>query len=293
VYNCNIKVLFMPLAKRLLPVLLFAALPSISVAAGKYSWFGEGSTDSSALQLRPSAFGAEIYRSLDAADKDLESPSSEHTVSLYGDYSARGLAIDSDADATARRFANFGVRWQHRVSAQDRLSVSAQQAEGALSRAMAPNPDTLDTRATISWTRDLPWSWRPSISGGVFLGDETARDDSLRSFGRRYYGFTVGGEMRLLQAHTPYVSFRMERSLYDMPETNSFGASGVTNGIAPSLRAIDDSSRLAAGWRWQAARGLSFQAEASYGFNFDNSPDPLLRDRERSRVFFGTRFDFK
>jgi hypothetical protein len=281
----------MPLAKRLLPVLILAALPSVGVAAGKYSWFGDGSTDPNTLQLRPSAFGAEIYRSMRSDEKDVE-PTPEHTVSLYGDYSGRGFS-GYDSDSSSRRFANFGVRWQHRVSAQDRLSVSAQQAEGALARSMASNPDTLDTRATISWTRDLPWSWRPSITGGVFLGDESSRDDSLRSFGRRYYGFTVGGEMRLLQAHTPYVSFRMERSLYDMSETNLLGTGGTTNGIAPGLRAIDDSSRLAAGWRWQAARGLSFQAEASYGFNFDNSPDPLLRDRERSRVFFGTRFDFK
>lgn len=282
----------MPLTKRFLSVLLLAALPSVTVGAGKYSWFDDSTSDSKALQLRPSAFGAEIYRSVDVDDVE---PATEYTVSLYGDYSSSPRAsITSDAsDDAARRFANFGVRWQHRVSAQDSLAVSAQQAEGTFARSMAVGSDTLDTRATISWTHDLPWAWRSSITGGVFLGDESSREESMRSFGRRYYGFTVGGEMRLLQAHTPYVSFRVERSLYDMPETNALGGGAGENGIAPSLRAIDDSSRLAAGWRWQAARGLSFQAEASYGFNFDNNPDPLLRDRERSRVFFGTRFDFR
>jgi hypothetical protein len=140
----------------------------------------------------------------------------------------------------------------------------------------------------------LSWSWRPSITGGVFLGDESAREDLSRSGGRRYYGFSVGGEVRLLQAHTPYVSFRMERSLYDMPDTGGLaGGASVTGSSVSSLRAIDDSSRLAAGWRWRAAPGLSFQAEASYGFNFDTNADSLWRERERSRVFFGTRFDFK
>jgi hypothetical protein len=282
----------MPPAKRILSVLFLAALPSVAVGAGKYTWFGDGSTDPTALQLRPSAFGAEIYRSATPVEKDVE-PMLEHSVSLYGDYASRASPVIDNGDSAERRFANFGVRWQHRVSTQDRLSVSAQQGESTLLRSTT-NPDTLDTRATISWTRDLPLSWRPSITGGLFLGDESARDESVRAFGRRYYGFTVGGEMRLLQAHTPYVSFRMERSLYDMPEMAMLGTgSSSSAGMTSPLRAIDDSSRLAAGWRWQAARGLSFQAEASYGFNFDSSPDPTLRDRDRSRVFFGTRFDFR
>ncbi|HKQ31099.1 MAG TPA: hypothetical protein VJS66_07430 [Burkholderiales bacterium] len=282
----------MPPVKRLLSVLLLATLPSIAVGAGKYTWFGDtaNNNDPNALQFRPSVFGTEIYRSMRGVENDAE-PTNEHTVSLYGDYASRGLVVDEAGDASARRFANFGVRWQHRVSSQDRLSVSAQQAESTFARSMVTGPESLDTRATISWTRDFAWAWRPSITGGVFLGDESARDDSTRVIGRRYYGFTVGGEMRLLQAHTPYVSFRMERSLYDAPETSSFGTN--TGSMASSWRAIDDSSRLAAGWRWQAARGLSFQAEASYGFNLDNNPDPLLRERERSRLFFGTRFDFK
>jgi len=281
----------MPLAKRLcLSALVLAALPSVAVAAGKYSWFGDGASDPNTSKLRTSAFGTEVYRSLPVTETDAELPI-EHSVSLYGDYASRNMVVDEAGDSSARRFANFGVRWQHRVSAQDRLSVSAQQAESTFARSTVTGPETLDTRATVSWTRDLPWAWRPSITGGVFLGDESARDESVRAVGRRYYGFTVGGEVRLLQAHTPYVSFRMERSQYDMSEPSTFGTSMGTT--APSWRAIDDSSRLAAGWRWQAARGLSFQAEASYGFNFDNNPDPFLRDRERSRVFFGTRFDFR
>lgn len=280
-------------AKSIISAVFLAALPSLALGAGKYTWFSDSAGDSTSQLFRPSAFGTEIYRSLTITEND-PAPNSEHTVSLYGDYSSPNLpSTDADNSAT-RRFANFGVRWQHRMSSQDRLSVSAEQGESTLMRSINTNPDALNTRATISWTRDLPWSWRPSITGGVFLGDESAREDISRNAGRRYYGFSVGGELRLLQAHTPYVSFRMERSLYETSDANTFGTgSAVTGTSISSTRTIDDSSRLAAGWRWRAARGLSFQAEASYGFNFDTGSDALWRDRERSRVFFGTRFDFK
>jgi hypothetical protein len=281
----------MPRLKPIVSALFLAALPSLALGAGKYSWFSDGATDPNALQFRPSSFGTEIYRSLRPSDDAV--PVTESTVSLYGDYSSRQSAL-ADSRESARPFANFGVRWQHRVSSQDRLSVSAEQGESTLPRSTTANTDMLNTRATISWTRDLAWSWRPSITGGFFLGDESGREDISRSAGRRYYGFSVGGELRLLQAHTPYVSFRMERSLYDVSDAGAVtGGPAVTSSAVSGLRGIDDSSRLAAGWRWRAAPGLSFQAEASYGFNFDTNSDVLWRDRERSRVFFGTRFDFK
>jgi hypothetical protein len=150
------------------------------------------------------------------------------------------------------------------------------------------NSDTLDTRATVSWTRELTlWGWRPNIVGGVFLGEEAMRDDTARGMGRRYYGFTVGGELRLMQSHTPYVSFRMERSLYDLSD------GGVDSSLPSFVHAVDDFSRLAAGWRWEIQRGWSLQAEASYGFDMNRDSDPLGLERERSRVFFGTRFDFR
>lgn len=264
-----------------------AALPSVTAAAGKYTWFSDESAAAGALQARPSSFGMDVYRSSKYPEADVAA-TPDYRVSLYGDYPLRAARSADDGDSTARRFANFGVRWQHRVSVKDRVSVSAQQGESSFLRpAATTSPDAFDTRATVSWTREFAWAWKPSVSGGVFLGDEAARDEAIRSVGRRYYGFTVGGELRLLQAHTPYVSFRMERSLYEM--------SGSEDSTAPLFwRTTEDSSRLAAGWRWQARRGLSLQAEASYGFNFNNGGSDLLApERERSRVFFGTRFDFR
>jgi len=275
-------------------VLLLAALPSAAFAAGKFTWFDDSATDASAVQSRPSAFGADVYTSAVDTQRDAATVPN-HKVSVFGDYAPRAVA---DEGATPR-FANFGVRWQHRVSSSDRLSVSAQQGDGVLPSSALASTDALDTRTTISWTRDLPWSWKPSITGGVFLGDESGRDDSARQFGRRYYGFTVGGELKLLQSHTPYVSFRMERSLYDLPENGAGATSGgvaATSAATPnysSARSIDDASRLAAGWRWQVQRGWSMQAEASYGFTFDNGSSLSFQERDGSRLFFGTRFDFR
>jgi hypothetical protein len=263
------------------------ALPSVAAAAGKYGWFSDRSAATGVLQAGSSTFGMDVYRSGKDPEADVAA-APEHKVSLYGDYPVRAGHASEDSDSAARRFANFGVRWQHRVSVKDSVSVSAEQGESSLLRpAVTINPDAFDTRATASWTRELSWAWKPSVTGGVFLGDEASRNEALRSVGRRYYGFTVGGELRLLQAHTPYVSFRMERSLYDF--------SGSDDSTAPVYsRTTEDSSRFAAGWRWRATRGLSLQAEASYGFNFNNGGSDLLSpERERSRVFFGTRFDFR
>jgi hypothetical protein len=274
-----------PIARKAL-LLVLAALPSVSIAASKFTWFDD-SSEPGAIRARPSAFDADLYRSLSTP---ADSAEPEHRISVYGDYAPRASAtLDS-----ARPFANFGVRWQHRVSSQDQLAVSAQQADSMLPYATTvATAETLDTRATISWTRELSWSWRPSVTGGVFVGDESARDEAVRQASRRYFGFSVGGEMKLLQAHTPYVSFRMERSLYDLPEASAVGAGGSGTSAAYA-RTIDDSSRVAAGWRWQVQRGWSVQAEASYGFAFDNhTSETLFQDRERSRVFFGTRFDFR
>jgi len=269
-------------------VSLLAALPAVATAAGKYTWFDEPGS----ATWRAPALGMELYRSVDDADAPVdvtpERASAEYKISLYGDYAARAPGL-ADDDGSSRRFANnmnvWGVRWQHRVSSQDRLSVSAQQGERSLSHpALVVNPDSLDTRATISWTRDLGLAWKPSITGGVFLGDETPRDDSLHNVGRRYYGFSVGGELRVLQSHTPYVSFRMQRSIYDVSGSDDNSS---------AMRATEDNSRFAAGWRWRASRGLSLQAEASYGLNFNPGSDPQLQDRDRSRLYFGTRFDFR
>jgi len=292
-------------AIRIFPVFLLAALAPLVCAAGegsggspisgKYGWFNDPLGGDSTVK-NPSAVGMEVYRSSDGPRAETGALSA-HRISLFGDYSTRTdypryqRAFD-DADQTvSRRLANFGVRWQHRVSARDSISVSAEQGDSSMVRpALTSNAEGSDMRATLAWTRELPWEWKPTVTGGVFLGDETAHNEASRFLGRRYFGFAVGGELRLLESHRPYVSFRMQRSLYDVP-----GEENATSGAAPSrYTANGDYSRFAAGWRWQASRGMSLQAEASYGINFNNNPDVIVPlEREHSRVFFGTRFDFR
>jgi long-subunit fatty acid transport protein len=52
----------------------------------------------------------------------------------------------------------------------------------------------------------------------------------------------------------------------------------------------EDRSQISAGWKWQVQPNWSVHAEASYGLNGANL-DPNSPDR--SRIFFGTRFDFR
>lgn len=283
--------------KGLLLISILMALPSVAAAAGKYSWFSD-SSPSGVLEASPSSVGGDVYRSGEDPEADVM-PLSRHRISLFGDYSLRASQADEENEnklAPSRRLANVGVRWQHRMSSKDSVAVLAEQGETSMQRATySANPDALDTRATLTWTRELPWALRPSLTGGVFLGDESMREETARSLGRRYYGFSVGGAMRVLESHTPYVSFRMQRSLYQQRTPYDASLSEDGGSMSPAYaRTTEDSTRFAAGWRWQAGRGLSLQAEASYGLNFNgDNPDVALPERERSRVFFGTRFDFK
>jgi hypothetical protein len=120
------------------------------------------------------------------------------------------------------------------------------------------------------------------VTGSVFLGDEMAREEIYRHLGRKYYGFSVGGSLTLFQSHTPYVSFKMQRSVYEVSDDPLF--------VSPRT---GDRSLLSAGWKWQAGRDFSLQAEASYGLGetSGSSLDPY--SLERSRILFGTRFGFK
>ncbi|MBI3574975.1 MAG: hypothetical protein HY083_04915, partial [Gammaproteobacteria bacterium] len=121
-------------------------------------------------------------------------------------------------------------------------------------------------------------AYRPRVTGSVFVGGESALPESYRTLGRRYYGLAVGGELTLSRAHTPYVSFQMQRSL------------SASDDALATAAPDDDRSQIAAGWKWQAQRHLSLQAEASVGYNGNRL---RLQNTERSRVFFGTRFDFQ
>ena len=280
-------------------VALLVVGPALSAPAGKLSWFNEtpfagvgalGAPE--ARLLTPSdytSFGVNLFNSRQnvaeegyPADAHAFGPDS-NTVRLYGEVESprSGTSSFSSVDNLSLGRVNaFGVSWQHRLNAMNSFAVSAEYGEGT---AIYPQPlDTLDTRAAFSWTSVLPSSVKPSITGSVFLGDEMAREEIYRNLGRKYYGFTVGGSLTLFQSHTPYVSFKMQRSLYETTEDSLL--------LSPRS---GDRSLLSAGWKWQVQRDLSLQAEASFGLGEapPSSLDPY--SLERSRIFFGTRFGFK
>jgi len=284
---------------------LVAALP-LSAPAGKLSWFddapfaGVGSVGVPEVRLRDpkeyKSFGLDLYRPKSIAmeegylqDSSESSPGFD-TVHLYGEVESRHTLIPSSAlesraprqapfeDSALNRVNAFGVKWQHRMDAVNSFAVSAEYGEGV---AVYPTKlDTLDTRAAFTWTSQFSGGIKPNLTSSVFLGDETTREEIYRHLGRKYYGFAVGGSLTLFQAHTPYVSFKMQKSLYEPAEDNLL--------VSPRS---DDRSLLSAGWKWQVQRSLSLQAEASYGLG--NAANPELYNPERSRIFFGTRYGFK
>lgn len=278
--------------------LLVATGPALSAPSGKLSWFddtpfaGVGALGVPEVQLRNpseySKFGLRLYRSelfTGAADYSADSGETARgvsSVSVYGEVETPGnrprySSLDV-IDPSSNRVNSFGVKWQHNLDAVNSFAVSAEYGEGT---AVLPSPqDTHDARAAFSWTSRLPISVKPSITGSVFLGDEVAREEIYRHLGRKYYGFTVGGSVTLLQSHTPYVSFKMQKSLYDTNDDTLFVATRS-----------GDSSLLSAGWKWQVQRDFSLQAEASYGVGNTTTLDP--NKLEHSRILFGTRFDFK
>lgn len=277
-------------------VLLASTGTALSAQSGKLSWFddapfaGVGTLGVPRIQLRNSSeynsFGVDLYRSQRVAADDGSAVDAgvagmgASSISFYGEIETPGNSSPASFEqAPGNRVNAFGVRWRHHVDTANSFAISAEYGEGT---AVNPSPlDTLDTRAAISWTSRLPSAVKPSVTGSVFLGDEVAREEIYRHLGRRYYGFTVGGSVTLFQSHTPYVSFKMQKSLYDVADESAF--------VSPRS---SDRSLLSAGWKWQVQRGFSLQAEASYGLGSSTtSLDP--NSLERSRILFGTRFGFK
>lgn len=273
---------------------LLAASPALSAPGTKLSWFSDNSfagvgplriSETRLLSPDYASFGINLYSSprnpIDEAET-VDAPD-VNTVRFYGEVESRRPWETGSLpvfESTALGRVNvFGVSWEHRLSALNSFAVAAEYDEGVN---MHPSSlDTLDTRAAFSWTSRLVGSVRPSITGSVFLGDEMAREEVYRHLDRKYYGFSVGGSLTLFKSHTPYVSFKMQRSVYDAAVDQS-----PLSAPRPS-----DQSLLSAGWKWQVQRDVSLQAEASYGLGETPSLDPYSLDR--SRIIFGTRFDFK
>jgi hypothetical protein len=267
---------------------------AVSAQAGKLSWFddapfaGVGSVGIPEVRLRnPSeytSFDIDVYRSRsllgaeELASNGAVFDSGISMVRLYGEIGSSGNRPQfSSFEKATNRINAFGVKWQHRLDATHSFAVSAEYGQGTAIRPLTL--DTTDTRAAVSWTSRLPIAGKPSITGSFFLGDELAREEIYRQLDHKYYGITIGGSMTLNQTHTPYVSFKMQKSLYDTTDESTLLASRSS-----------DRSLLSAGWKWQVQRDFSLQAEASYALG--STPYLDSSSFERSRILFRTRFDF-
>lgn len=278
--------------------ILGLSLPLAGQGAGKFSWFDDApARDALGLPRAPAAFkpdapvtfGVDAYKSL-AMERELAEEAD--TIRVYGEFERlpstwqtplAAINRDTGAEPLLReydsRLSGFGVRWQHRVDAGNTVALAAGYNEFAWAAQPLRSRDMLDTRAALSWTTSSTGELRPGLTSSVFIGDESARDDDTRRYGSRYYGFSVGGKLTLAEDHTPYVSYRLRRSY--------FNSDDMTYPLLP----YEDHASVSAGWQWRVQSNWSLQAEASYGLN-GQAVDPYV-PLDRSRFFFGTRFDFR
>lgn len=290
--------------KVLLAAALALTLPA-TAAAARFSWFDDAPVRDSLGQVRTPlsaltgetrlSFGIEAYRSFESLralddyglrDDDVPGLSLHGEVAtrpggLYMPAIAPGLGVLGDAalfHPGDSRLSGFGVKWQHRVDAISTISISAGYSEAPWSPEL-PALEVLDTRATVSWRGTWSGAWQPGLTGSIFIGDADVREERYQDLGRRYYGFALGGELRVAQDHTPYFSYRLQRSMY--------GAVDPEYALSPYYQ---EQEQILAGWKWQVQPNWSLMAEAQYGVN-GSVLDPYTADR--SRIFFGTRFDFR
>jgi hypothetical protein len=269
--------------------LALAALLALSapVAAATYSWFDEPPVTSDTptrWSPRYAAFSVDLLPAADVAGFPGDTAYDSGVLRLSGGFERepwRVMAphfLETREEAVpAPRLRALSLAWQHRLDAESFVTFSAGYSSPA--SLFTGVPELADTRAGMSLTSRWAGDYGPRLTGSVFVGGESGTAETYRLLGRRYYGFAIGGELTLFKAHTPYISFQAQRAY-------AGGGDEVLPGIFPD----DERSQFAAGWKWQAKPHLSLQAEASYGYNGNRL---RLRGPERSRVFFGTRFDFK
>jgi len=177
------------------------------------------------------------------------------------------------------QFQAWGVEWQHRLNAEHSFSLSAHMGENFYyENSDLELGETTSTMAAVSWTTRLNGGSQPSISGSFFFGDELTNPENEHQFARKYYGFSIGGQITVADKHTPYLSFRLQKSNYIFDDTLNW--EGVDENFY---------SKLSAGWSWQVQDNWSLKAEANYSLS-DVEMDWRY---DRSKLFFGTRYDFR
>ncbi len=269
-----------PLRPLALAALLAASGPAV---AATYSLFDDAPTvpDTHVWSPRYAAFSVDLFH---VPDTDFPGDAADAgALRLSGGFerepwraAAPRLLEPEEESGSAPRLRALTLAWEHRLDATSQVTFSAGYSSPA--PRFLGVPELADTRASMSLTNRWTGDYSPRLTGSVFVGGEKGTVESYHLLGRRYYGYAIGGELTLSRAHTPYISFQTQRAYAGYEET------------LPGTFPDDDRSQIAAGWKWQAKPYLSLQAEASVGYNGNRL---RLRDPERSRVFFGTRFDFK
>jgi hypothetical protein len=176
----------------------------------------------------------------------------------------------------------WGVKWQHDLNKDSSFSLAASHSDNVYAEETLQN--TTSNMATLSWTSRFAGSKKPSLTGSVFLGDEAAAEESDELHARRYYGFSLGGQMTIFRSHTPYLQVKLQKSRYQLDE--ELNTLEQVDGNIPDP---DYYSRLSAGWRWKVRGNWSVNAEA----NYSSSEKELNWRFNESKIFFGTRYDFR
>jgi len=198
-----------------------------------------------------------------------------------------------------RLLDGWGLKWQHTLEDGDSFALSAHRSDNLYHEAEDITGSSSSTMASFSWTSRWQGGYRPSLTGSVFIGDETgeATDvaESVTEFGRRYYGISVGGEMTLFQSHTPYVSLKFQKNQYNEDALgadsglNSVDTSHVLDSGIDPLAGAEMFSRLSAGWNWRIRSNWSVTAEANYIMENNEYNGNV----DQGQIYFGTRFDFR
>jgi hypothetical protein len=187
----------------------------------------------------------------------------------------------------------WGLKWQHDLLSGNSFAVSAHRADNLYQQDDTVAGSSTSTMASFSWTSRWTGDYKPSFTGSVFIGDEVGEADNTEytnEFGRRYYGFSVGGEMTLFKSHTPYLSLKLQKNEYVDADTGLMSDSLLlAEPVVDPLTGAEMFSRLSAGWNWRVRSNWSVTAEANYTLE-DND---FNWNFDQSRLYFGTRYDFR
>jgi len=174
-----------------------------------------------------------------------------------------------------RQYDALGLAWTYRLTVANLVSLSGQYGDYAYQ-----DQSTQDTDSgviALSWSGTFAGSRQPRLSSSVYRGNDAAKNDLYRYFGRHYYGVEVEGSFLAFTHQRPYASLLYQRSNYEAAEPG-----------LPLVR-VEDYSRLAAGWSWRFQPNWGLRVEANYTVNNANIE---LYKYHRSELYLSTRYDF-